>query len=100
MLQHEIDQLVVGPFRIAEAEVCIGRALFPQQVADGDAHLPDQRYEGGPVGRRFQVCDDIRLLAAVADQGRSEEHTSELQSLMRNSYAVFCLKKKKTQWTT
>src|SRR3546814_7940415 len=29
--------------------------------------------------------------------GRSEEHTSELQSLMRNSYAVFCLKKNKTQ---
>src|SRR3546814_4551532 len=29
-----------------------------------------------------------------AGQGRSEEHTSELQSLMRNSYAVFCLKKK------
>src|SRR3546814_4211412 len=28
---------------------------------------------------------------------RSEEHTSELQSLMRNSYAVFCLKKKNTQ---
>src|SRR3546814_7132988 len=27
--------------------------------------------------------------------GRSEEHTSELQSLMRNSYALFCLKKKK-----
>src|SRR3546814_1143525 len=31
---------------------------------------------------------------------RSEEHTSELQSLMRNSYAVFCLKKKKTKHTT
>src|SRR3546814_8552466 len=30
---------------------------------------------------------------------RSEEHTSELQSLMRNSYAVFCLKKKKKQLT-
>src|SRR3546814_5256065 len=29
--------------------------------------------------------------------GRSEEHTSELQSLMRNSYAVFCLKQKKKQ---
>src|SRR3546814_4971432 len=29
------------------------------------------------------------------DEGRSEEHTSELQSLMRISYAVFCLKKKK-----
>src|SRR3546814_2165931 len=31
-----------------------------------------------------------------APAGRSEEHTSELQSLMRNSYAVFCLKKKTT----
>src|SRR3546814_2706253 len=30
------------------------------------------------------------------DELRSEEHTSELQSLMRNSYAVFCLKQKKT----
>src|SRR3546814_6617685 len=33
--------------------------------------------------------------AARAYVERSEEHTSELQSLMRNSYAVFCLKKKK-----
>src|SRR3546814_8340373 len=32
---------------------------------------------------------------ALPDTQRSEEHTSELQSLMRNSYAVFCLKKKK-----
>src|SRR3546814_4948203 len=32
------------------------------------------------------------------DQCRSEEHTSELQSLMRISYAVFCLKKKKTAY--
>src|SRR3546814_3078546 len=32
--------------------------------------------------------------AEVFDGMRSEEHTSELQSLMRNSYAVFCLKKK------
>src|SRR3546814_5994204 len=41
--------------------------------------------------------DDIAALAAVTAVGaaiRSEEHTSELQSLMRNSYAVFCLKKK------
>src|SRR3546814_5210292 len=36
------------------------------------------------------------LYARVAEAGRSEEHTSELQSLMRISYAVFCLKKKKT----
>src|SRR3546814_2437387 len=36
-----------------------------------------------------------RLVAAIDDQLRSEEHTSELQSLMRSSYAVFCLNKKK-----
>src|SRR3546814_7649408 len=33
-------------------------------------------------------------LFADSNEGRSEEHTSELQSLMRSSYAVFCLKKK------
>src|SRR3546814_1844118 len=36
-----------------------------------------------------------RIPAGVVDRPRSEEHTSELQSLMRISYAVFCLKKKK-----
>src|SRR3546814_4889438 len=49
----------------------------------------------GPTGD----CDDRDGRAAggdkeAADRGRSEEHTSELQSLMRISYAVFCLKKK------
>src|SRR3546814_7107316 len=38
--------------------------------------------------------DDV-IIGAALQQGRSEEHTSELQSLMRISYAVFCLKKKK-----
>src|SRR3546814_5189187 len=59
--------------------------------------------EGAPVA----VPDIVRALALAADppkrsgspkksgMARSEEHTSELQSLMRNSYAVFCLKKKK-----
>src|SRR3546814_8221416 len=37
------------------------------------------------------------VLIAGSKVGRSEEHTSELQSLMRISYAVFCLKKKKTK---
>src|SRR3546814_5090847 len=37
---------------------------------------------------------------AAAVTGRSEEHTSELQSLMRNSYAVFCLKKNKTSYSS
>src|SRR3546814_8212542 len=39
----------------------------------------------------------LNLDAAIAADMRSEEHTSELQSLMRISYAVFCLKKKKQQ---
>src|SRR3546814_4866631 len=37
------------------------------------------------------------LVEGIDGLGRSEEHTSELQSLMRNSYAVFCLNKKKVQ---
>src|SRR3546814_8499556 len=37
----------------------------------------------------------IKVISANTDTTRSEEHTSELQSLMRNSYAVFCLKNKK-----
>src|SRR3546814_4719327 len=37
------------------------------------------------------------IRAETGRRGRSEEHTSELQSLMRISYAVFCLKKKKTK---
>src|SRR3546814_4931131 len=39
-------------------------------------------------------------LAKAAARLRSEEHTSELQSLMRSSYAVFCLKQQQTQTTT
>src|SRR3546814_4207906 len=40
--------------------------------------------------------NDAMIQRADADALRSEEHTSELQSLMRISYAVFCLKKKNT----
>src|SRR3546814_2582889 len=46
-------------------------------------------------------ADAARALAATSARwSRSEEHTSELQSLMRTSYAVFCLKKKKRQART
>src|SRR3546814_10229343 len=57
--------------------------------------------EGGHVNDRFDMGGEtkvgisLRFLKA-AGKIRSEEHTSELQSLMRISYAVFCLKKKKT----
>src|SRR3546814_1577659 len=42
----------------------------------------------------------LRARATAASSSRSEEHTSELQSLMRISYAVFCLKKKKNTHKT
>src|SRR3546814_1986791 len=48
--------------------------------------------------RRAERADDVaRDAARGAQRPRSEEHTSELQSLMRISYAVFCLKKKQTE---
>src|SRR3546814_2763840 len=48
-----------------------------------------------PPSSRLIRSSRLRLNAAVTPVGRSEEHTSELQSLMCISYAVFCLKKKK-----
>src|SRR3546814_3421619 len=55
----------------------------------------------GPAVRSYRTLSplprrsDGGLLSVALSLGRSEEHTSELQSLMRISYAVFCLKKKK-----
>src|SRR3546814_6586127 len=48
------------------------------------------------IALRFSVSNDQRLhqIRVRVAERRSEEHTSELQSLMRISYAVFCLKKK------
>src|SRR3546814_3506661 len=45
--------------------------------------------------RPWTEFDDAELVRRYGSDPRSEEHTSELQSLMRISYAVFCLKKKK-----
>src|SRR3546814_1139465 len=49
-------------------------------------------HQGTPIRRPEMV----RLFSRIVRRERSEEHTSELQSLMRISYAVFCLKKKKS----
>src|SRR3546814_1133055 len=51
---------------------------------------------GAAVQRGHQPGRHAATAVADRDDGRSEAHTSELQSLMRISYAVFCLKKKKT----
>src|SRR3546814_1755353 len=45
------------------------------------------------------LVDYVNPLMGTDSSYRSEEHTSELQSLMRTSYAVFCLKKKKNKQT-
>src|SRR3546814_4608915 len=52
-----------------------------------------------PAARGF-YAENRRVANGKAKRvlGRSEEHTSELQSLMRTSYAVFCLKKKKHEY--
>src|SRR3546814_10282197 len=78
--------------------------LFPYTTlfrsAGGDAAGPGKQhlFPGRPAhhhGPRRQERDPDRRI-----RGRSEEHTSELQSLMRISYAVFCLKKKIQPGTT
>src|SRR3546814_1942733 len=62
----------------------------PSASIDPDIHRLDH---GGPLVEF--AADEVAQLGGRAGgrHGRSEEHTSELQSLMRHSYAVFCLKK-------
>src|SRR3546814_10312978 len=57
--------------------------------------IDDKRQAAGRTPRRYATLDDA-LARMMGENSRSEEHTSELQSLMRISYAVFCLKKKNT----
>src|SRR3546814_4139697 len=61
-----------------------------------DGETPTQRIGDRASDRRIDIpFGGLRLVAH-----RSEEHTSELQSLMRTSYAVFCLHKKTTHTST
>src|SRR3546814_20294045 len=70
-------------------------ALLELQGARPDRPDPrDIRRAGAHPGRAAPGRSRASVLSAQPP-GRSEEHTSELQSLMRISYAVFCLKKKK-----
>src|SRR3546814_4579574 len=59
------------------------------------AHRRSEQCAAAALARLYE--GDARDDAARRRIARSEEHTSELQSLMRISYAVFCLKKKKTK---
>src|SRR3546814_9181345 len=90
--------------RLGAVPAVVGRAGGHRRVEDGEAFevpvldcclglLGEHRraVEGGLQVVQHVGADDMGLIGQV----RSEEHTSELQSLMRTSYAVFCLKKKK-----
>src|SRR3546814_8093032 len=79
-----------------------GRAKRRHIAIDADRaarDLPRHRRRMGAVGAPHRTAEPIVGIIGNADSLRfpirSEEHTSELQSLMRISYAVFCLKKKK-----
>src|SRR3546814_7415336 len=73
--------------------------LFRSRFADhaGFEVLDPRDLLGLALGAHVLVddADAAKLGHGDGQAGRSEEHTSELQSLMRISYAVFCLKKKK-----
>src|SRR3546814_9478838 len=95
------DKMVLRMYRARPVDRASVPALYGivEQLADN---------AGLPMPRVYLIDDDQPNAfatgrnpenAAVAATTRSEEHTSELQSLMRNSYAVFCLKKKNQNTT-
>src|SRR3546814_3594464 len=67
-----------------------------RRLGRGDVVAPPPRR----AARRTLAAVTPALRLGADRRDRSEEHTSELQSLMRISYAVFCLKKKKNKKTT
>src|SRR3546814_5442511 len=79
-------------------------AVASQQVLGGHGYIREwgmeQYVRDARIAQIYEGTNGVQAMDLVGrklalDGGRSEEHTSELQSLMRISYAVFCLKKKK-----
>src|SRR3546814_4973601 len=83
--EAEPGQLLRGLPRRPEAEA--------RHAAHGDRRRPGALYRALRVALRAAVIGSLRQGLRPAGGARSEEHTSELQSLMRISYAGFCLKK-------
>src|SRR3546814_9549062 len=87
--------------KMAMGHFCDGRASL---VVGTHSHVPTADAQILPGGTAYQtdagMCGDYNSVIGMEKDEpvsrflRSEEHTSELQSLMRISYAVFCLKKK------
>src|SRR3546814_4370241 len=85
---------------LARAREGLGQTLHHIGVLDGHRRETSSRFRGcGKVAAHIAIGRCVGKPAPVryAFALRSEEHTSELQSLMRISYAVFCLKKKNKQ---
>src|SRR3546814_3387948 len=76
------------------------RTVIPSSPTSLKINLALLWKQGWPIRTNTHKTADLKVVDLLAEQGtrlvatRSEEHTSELQSLMRISYAVFCLKKK------
>src|SRR3546814_2256739 len=91
--QHHVEQFhslapVAGPFGGQDA----ASAQRPPPAQIGQRQRRRDGIAGGRCGG--YPVDRAEIDRGAARRRRSEEHTSELQSLMRISYAVFCLKKK------
>src|SRR3546814_4219324 len=89
---HQVQERLACRQRGARARHGDGKIDF----RIGGQHVACLRF--GPASRGERLCNGFSRLPAH-QCFRSEEHTSELQSLMRISYAVFCLKKKKQPYT-
>src|SRR3546814_5408392 len=90
LFQRSCDLGLGFAFNVFEA------ALLTRMIAQQcDLHAHELIWTGGDVHLYLNHAELVEAqLARVPAGSRSEEHTSELQSLMRISYAVFCLKKK------
>src|SRR3546814_10330312 len=89
------DRALIGLMVYSFARIGAALAMRVEDVFMQNRRLWVRLHEKG--GKRHEMPCHHNLedyLSAYID-GRSEEHTSELQSLMRTSYAVFCLKNKK-----
>src|SRR3546814_3211044 len=82
---------------VSESSAAIAQARAELDRARHDLSRRRQAAAEGAVSGEevAHAANAVKTAEASLNLARSEEHTSELQSLMRNSYAVFCLKKKK-----
>src|SRR3546814_10257510 len=89
----------------ADARTAQGRAGDADRARSWQAAMGSAHGSHGDDRQGRTVDPRLRAAHRALDRGRwprarSEEHTSELQSLMRLSYAVFCLKTHSLRWTT